>query len=115
VSFIIKEREPGQFLDDLELDRDQREQVKQVIERVVRESFGSAPSCDRTEARRRVRICLKWFGVMWAELGYTIGRWENAIPTALACELAGIEYAPQENLGRGYKKHKKGSIPWAQL
>jgi len=116
-NIIIKDRPVDDVLEDLGLDTDQRRRATEMIRDLVEESFGERRDAyPRTEVLHRIRILVRWFCVMYADLEYTIERCRNSLPSALACELAGMQYVPAEHVaGQGYKKHKRGAIPWTRL
>ena len=116
MEIIIRDRPLNVDATDLGLDTAQTRRVIQMMQGLLEESFGEKrQSYPEREARHRARILWRWFCIMYGELGYTIRRCQETLPTALACELAGMKYSPPEDLQRGYRVRKRGEIPWTQL
>lgn len=115
---IIKNRPARERFLDLQLDEDQVGHAKAKIQEIVEESFGDKfDAATETELARRVRICVDWFCDLYGDrgLGWSISRTLEHIPTALACELAGLQYVPEPAGEQGYRTHKPGRIPWTRI
>lgn len=113
---IIRNRPVGDRLADLGLDSAQSERAKEMIRELVEESFGEQRDhYPEKEARERIRVLWRWFCIMYADLGYTLRRCREHLPSALACEMMGMTYGPPEDVTAGYRVRKRGEIPWTQL
>ena len=103
---------------DLQLDEEQVLRVRSSIGEIVEESFGDNrdQATDR-EMERRIQVCVNWFCDLYADrgLGWSVSRTLEHLPTALACDLLGLQYEPEPAGEQGYRNHKPGRIPWTRL
>lgn len=65
---------------------------------------GRTPQITNEKIRTRFKVCEKWFRVMRGDLGYGLKRTLDSIPKALACELIGQPFVPDETTGRGFSR-----------
>jgi hypothetical protein len=64
--------------------------------------FGMTPEITQTEVKRRFFICEKWFRIMRGDCGFSLIRTLDMLPKALACELLGLPFNPEDGADRGY-------------
>ena len=64
-------------------------------------ALGKQSVISTDEVRRRWKLCERWFRMMRGDLGYSLNKTLDSIPTALVCELTEQEFIPDSSM-RGY-------------
>ena len=105
------------FGEDLGLDRETSGRVTVAIRRFVKDSFADLRMATDANVRERSQICQRWFREMHGGLGWSVARClgQDGVPLALACEVAGLSFAPAESIDTGYRTYKKGRVPWDRI
>lgn len=79
-------------------------QLNHLLKAIILHSFnqerqrGTMTISSDIEVKRRAKICLDWYRIMRADLGYTIDKIIDFLPQALRCELDGARWEPPANV-----------------
>lgn len=101
---IIIRKSPQEMLEGIGLDTEQIQRVKLAICNAVEQSFKErSEQMTNSEMERRTDFCFKEVLKFIGDFDFAIREVEQYLPTALRCNLIGVEYQPSARLLNGHK------------